>query len=1479
MRKLITILSVVTFLFVGALFITAQPTQASTRLIAQIQAGAPTPSAPDGTWLTDPDVTFAGKTASRSASLFNWVLINYKWNYDSNKTLEGFWARIRNIVYAFLILLIMVSAFSMIISGGQSMSAPTFLRKFVSVLFLITFSFALIRFFYQFTDTITGFFVRNPDGDIISSRDLFNMSFGYTEFLGYRRYGPQFDESAFVSLLLVKITAVTYYVMAGILLVRKIILWFFITVSPIYPVLMMYFPVRNTAKIWLGEFFRWLLYQPLFTIFLYGLVVLYRADLNTLPFNFYAGGTKPIVYPTAINILLGGPGQRLSIDNSINYTDTFAEYLIALIMVWVVIFLPFLLLRIFLDYLSNMSFKPGGGSGYLSNAWNYILNKDRMMINNPTSIGGPKNPPPGGGPTGAAMAIPFRSGAAREIIQQVSQPFSSGASRSVNNPTSTATTTSNTTHITNNTSTSSVTNAPVSTKISNVASSVTNTPTTINQTAGRFTLDKTSQQTLKLVSFPLPTLKDIAKFETTQLSRDTQRHHEVSKVKSTLEKIANPYTITDTNERQQFSELREKLVQQKLKGDNVATNILNAANTVQSSNQQSRATTNISNQQLTQLHQSLSQASQAGNTTATNILNMAKTTSKTTNTSSQMNETLEKIAHPEKVTDSKEKEKFTNLKQTLEKESQAGNPVSTQVLNAAKQTDKKIEAKPVSVAPAVSLPKTNTIQSVNLEDYENVKKMWNESYSKMGVPKSIDKPNRTRQEWIRDDMNKINETINELISQDQTKVQQGMKEVSTLLPFLMMGGFSQQEVVAYLKAKQVAGQEVLKQISTTKTTEEDTLLETRRHHAVGQRTMTEHMEEVEEKDKKTEQKTQEVIQQRSEIMVPVGMKQQAPAQEPEDESDLVSALRHAKTNQMGHLEMGAEMPSYEEEENYMPETESITPSKAEIKQQNTSTDTMNLVNFAIPTIQDVAKFETTPLTNDETVKDEVNNLTTTLRKIAHPETITDEAEKAHFSEIHDKLSAAKDQGDAVAESVLTSAQSLGAIETPDRENIEKLHITPRKENKVQTVNLEDYENVRKMWVDSYGNMTLPQSTDKPNRTRQEWIKDDLSQIDQTVNKLISQDEAQVQEGMKEVAKILPVLLLGGFSNEEVIAYLKAKQSAGQQVLRELEETQAQGITQDTLLAARRATHQASRQMEASSEESEEAFVPESPVAFPKAEIKLDNTSGETMNLVSFPIPTMRDVAKFETGKLKKDEASVEEVKQVEETLTKLANPDSIADETEKSHFKDIREKLQTAKNNGDVVAGAVLTASEAIDTVASPDAEEKLKDLAIPMAEENKVQVVSLDDYENVKRLFVDSYRNSDVPFSLDKQDRDRKGWIDDDITQIQETLDLLLSTDPDKKKEGMKKVREILPLLLIGGFSESEIIAYLKAKLEAAKQVLDELTTGEKESFDTFVEVENTPSSEENTQMADLPDAFTQESESEPASGKEVKDEEQKEN
>src|SRR3989344_2345134 len=490
-------------------------------LVGNVSAAVPTPT--DGTWVQDPEVTFVGKVAARSGEFLDWTLANYNWSSVSSgggNPLAAFWVTIRNIVYAFFTLFVLISAFVIIVTRGRNITVMKFIPRFIMILLLVTFSFALIQFIYQITDAIQGFFLKSPTfaGQIISQKDLLFVGFKYEDFQGYRKFGAEFDESVFVSLLLIKLTALTYYVMTGILILRKIILWFFIVISPIFPLLLLYSPIRNTAKIWMGEFFRWLLYAPIFAIFLSGLVHLWSSStsaISGIPLNFIFNGDQ--VYPTAISILLGGPGQIVSLTNSVNNRDTFALYVIALLMLWVVIILPFLLLQIFLDFLHDFSF---GESTIIKQ----LIAGGSSLVGRGTG-GGQLPPPPSVQPEGLARPLPFMP--AKISIPQIQA-----------------------------------------------------TEAIINAQAASIRGAQMSSDILRLGNLSIPTMRDIAKYETSLLSSDIGKHQDIARLHETLEGIANPRQVTVPTQRERYNLLQEKLKQEAQRGDPLATSILSAANAV-----------------------------------------------------------------------------------------------------------------------------------------------------------------------------------------------------------------------------------------------------------------------------------------------------------------------------------------------------------------------------------------------------------------------------------------------------------------------------------------------------------------------------------------------------------------------------------------------------------------------------------------------------------------------------------------------------------------------------------------------------------------------------------------------------------------------------------------------------------------------------------------------------------------------------------
>lgn len=513
----------VLFLFFVVLFFTVRPVSAQT----------PTPDITTG-WVKDQEVTFVGKTATRADEFLNWTLSveNYRWITlpagANNNPIQSFWAIVRNIVFVLLSLFVLGAAFVMIITRGQNLTVMRFIPRFIIIIILVVLSFAIIRFLYQATDVVQGFFlnVQDPvtnENRNINSSDLLFIAFDYPTFLGYRKLGVEYDESAFISLLLVKLTAITYYVMTGLLLVRKIILWFFIIVSPIFPLLLFFRPVRNTAKIWVGEFFRWLLYAPLFALFLHGLVNVWRSGIP-MSFDFSkVGGTS--TYPTAINILLGGPGQQIGLTNSVNLADTFALYVVALLMLWVVILLPFLLLQIFLDYLSNISIAESPVVKKItSNSW-----FNRAYGGTPPSSP-PGQPPQQPSPFGLAKSLPFFNKRAMDIP----------ASR---------------TAMTN-----------ISTTTNNLERASLSSLQTVRET----------RDVLRLANLSIPKMRDIAKYETSLLRHDTVSRSEVNRFHETLEKISKPTVVAAPADRQKFTSIKEKLVTQQKKGDKLADNVLSA---------------------------------------------------------------------------------------------------------------------------------------------------------------------------------------------------------------------------------------------------------------------------------------------------------------------------------------------------------------------------------------------------------------------------------------------------------------------------------------------------------------------------------------------------------------------------------------------------------------------------------------------------------------------------------------------------------------------------------------------------------------------------------------------------------------------------------------------------------------------------------------------------------------------------------------
>lgn len=684
-----------------------------------------------GGWQPDDEVTFTGKLAARSEDVLDWLLENYQWaKFAGSQTpFDKLWEFVRNTVFAILGLFILVGAFLMIITRGRSLTVKRLIIRFVMVLVLVIFSFSIVRTIYALTDIIQGFFLNLPQADgstrLITTRDLLNVAFGYGEFRGFRRIGGEYNESAITSLLLIKATAATYYTMFIILIIRKVILWFFILVSPVFPLLLFFKPVRNTAKIWIGEFFRWVLYAPLFAIFLRGLVEIWKYGVDTsgsnvtgvpLVFDTAKAGTLTaagqIIYPTAINILLGGPGQLVLGNNNVNYKDTYVLYLVALLMLWMVIILPWILLRIFLDYFNGSSLGDSNLVKFL--ARNGLPPPGRYRPESayppPGSPTPPMTPPPG--VTGMAKSLPlskFRHTPVAEM-QQAMQEETARAQQAIGQSASEA----------GRASTVNIENANIQAG-QLLASNLIN----ISDAQSSQIVEALSQAGLSI-----PTMRDIAKLEASSMQKSGAGREEYNRMSELLSRVAGTSQLVSPAEKERFSAIKERLVQQSKQGNAVAKSVVNAAN---------------------------------------------------------------------------------------------------------------------PPAAGVTLPQNNEVQQVNLEDYEEVRTIWQENYRKLEPPSGPDGKPQNRTAWLKQEVKQIPMVIDLLLSGDPKRVEEGKRMVSKILPFLLLGGFSNAEIVAYLKAKLEAAKTVLKEAMETEgqKEEEETKIEVdRTKHA--EKSMVAHAEIPEE---------------------------------------------------------------------------------------------------------------------------------------------------------------------------------------------------------------------------------------------------------------------------------------------------------------------------------------------------------------------------------------------------------------------------------------------------------------------------------------------------------------------------------------------------------------------------------------------------------------------------------------------------------
>lgn len=718
-----------------------------------------------GDWRFDPVVTEIGKNSERARELLYWTLSHPARNRA--QVLAQMHSISRNIVYLFFLLVLAAGGigyitakrggkvgpiFSGIASPFFGFELPSFILKIAVLLLYVTFSYVFVLGMVEFAQILQNFFIKTLGGC-----NLFNINFSgkatgcifpgdlnyqdlvkemerhYTTFEGYRDYTSVNQEMANTSLFFVKLTTLTYNAISIMFLLRDVILWFLLIVSPFLALFMPFIFVRNIGWVWIGVFLQWLFYGPLAALFVAGLVKIWEAGI---PYGFdfsrveNCAGTP---YKTSVNILWGGPAQTLSQCNTANYIDTYAEYIISLIMLWAAILLPWLLLRIFRDYCCDILRQN-------QSTLQAIYNQLRKPPSAPPA--GPYKKEPEGA-LRRVMDLPFRKEIEekRKIFEATTRKTSIKSLREVSS--------------------------------------------NIKQT--------NTQDIVKSLRISMQSLQDIARTETNtvQEQRLTQQ----------LNKLANPAGITNFEEQKQYSQIKSELNIRANQGDVVAQRVLESASKPKPRaviRRVPRAAPVVVS--ATQIKQT-AQTAQASQEEVAQVVRVLPTISSLSGTQ-QVEEAVKQTGIQE--------DRVEKIIMTLAKTS------------------------------PIRRKEEEEIKKVTVEDYEEVKSMWVKHYRSAAVPKS--EKIKTRKDWLETDLLKITNAVNLLESKKIETKEEGLAEVEKLLPFLLLGGFNDEETVVYLKAKLEAAKQVADEVEEVEKAKQETKEE-------------EELVEVESEKKEEEEKT------------------------------------------------------------------------------------------------------------------------------------------------------------------------------------------------------------------------------------------------------------------------------------------------------------------------------------------------------------------------------------------------------------------------------------------------------------------------------------------------------------------------------------------------------------------------------------------------------------------------------------------------
>ena len=782
-------------------------------------------------WVEDPEITAQGKADERARQFLFWVFNTG--TVDTHPALIKVWNLAKNISFFLLLIVVAVMGLGLIVGQRAHFATgikigPLIIKLLILILYVI-FSATLIITLIQLSDVLMKFFIEKVGG-----RDLFNINFGvlsgeesYIKFVGCRDLNIRVQEGVRAELTMLKVTNLTYYVMGVMLILRKVILWFFLFLSPFLALLLPFVFIRNTGWIWIGVFFQWLFYGPLFALFLGGVATTWQLgipfifDFSRVESNASKCNPAGYIYPTAINILYGGPAQKLAPCNNGNYVDTFAEYIISLVMLWAVTFFPWWLLRIFRDYCCE---------GILAMKNILLSMYDQMRGGLPPSAPGPVPvPAPSGLVTGTALKLPkdettptvtrletiedIKKTRTEDITRtlQISATHLTDIARFETNKQQQEIVTKNINYLQNPMKAETPTERQ---KYMNIRSELFNRAIKEDKTAkqvlsslstSRIEQFQKREELIKSISQPVPVTHIVS--VKVKIPQD--------KVQSTTSSFFN--TVSQNSQFVTNIAQNTKLQTTQVKSvlNSLAQNINQPTTTISSAvSQQTGVEKQQVNTILTSVAKNINQAPTDFSASISQQTGVEKRQVEVILTSLAQNINQAPIAVSDRIVKQTgiEKEKVTRVVNAFYQTVKENKVLIKQVAEKENIKEEQVEKILTSQLPVIAQPQKHieeTISippSVSLDEYEQVKKMWKDQYERGEVP--ISDKIKSRDQWIGQDVVFITNTLNKLVSDAIELRQEGLDEVGYILPIFLINNLKGDELLVYLKAKLEAAKEI-----------------------------------------------------------------------------------------------------------------------------------------------------------------------------------------------------------------------------------------------------------------------------------------------------------------------------------------------------------------------------------------------------------------------------------------------------------------------------------------------------------------------------------------------------------------------------------------------------------------------------------------------------------------------------------------------